>query len=122
LRQTRQRQAILELVRQADDHPNASQVYERARKLLPGLGYATVYRTLGKLVQEGLIREVRVGDVTQYDRRADRHDHAVCRRCGRVADVEVPVGRRALDEAAAASGFQIEDYHTELAGTCSDCR
>ena len=84
MRQTQQRQLIFDLVEQAADHPTAAQIFERARQLMPTIGYATVYRTLGTLVDEGMIRELRVGDVAQYDGRTDRHDHVKCRRCGRV--------------------------------------
>jgi Fur family ferric uptake transcriptional regulator/Fur family peroxide stress response transcriptional regulator len=121
MRQTRQRQAILRLIQAADDHPTAAQVYERARQVLPELGFATVYRSLRALAGEGLIREVRVGEVAQYDRRTDRHDHVVCRRCGRLADVVVPLAEAALAQAAAESGFQIEAHHTELSGLCPYC-
>lgn len=122
MRRTQQRQLIFELVAQASDHPTAAQIFERARKVLPTIGYATVYRTLGTLVEEGLIRELRVGDVTQYDRRTERHDHIKCRRCGRVGDVVVPVGGGELAEAASKCGFRVEDYHVEILGLCPDCQ
>lgn len=122
MRKTQQRQLIFNLVAQAGDHPTAAQIFERARRLLPTIGYATVYRTLGTLVEEGLIRELKVGDVAQYDRRTDRHDHVKCRSCGRVGDVVVPVGGRLLAEAVSQSGFRVEDYHVEILGLCPECQ
>jgi Fe2+ or Zn2+ uptake regulation protein len=122
LRQTRQRQVILDLVLRSTDHPTAAQLFERARRVLPGIGYATVYRTLGMLAAEGIIQEVRVGDATQYDGRTDRHDHLVCRRCGRVHDVVIPVEDSVLAEVARQSRFRVDRHHTELAGICPDCQ
>jgi len=121
-RQTKQRQAILELIERSHDHLTAAQVYDRVRQVLPSVGYATVYRNLHGMTEEGLIREIRVGDVSQYDRRTERHDHLVCRKCGRVVDVFMPVPQEALLQAAADSGFQIDEYHTQLSGVCPDCR
>jgi Fur family transcriptional regulator, peroxide stress response regulator len=122
IRQTRQRQAILQAVERSHDHPTAAQVYERVRQVLPGIGYATVYRNLGALAEDGLIREIRVGDVTQYDRRTDRHDHAVCRGCGKLVDVLVPLPSETIQAVMDQCGFKVAGYHTEVFGLCSECR
>jgi Fur family ferric uptake transcriptional regulator/Fur family peroxide stress response transcriptional regulator len=122
LRQTKQRQAILEAVEQSHDHPTAAQVYERVRRVLPGVGFATVYRNLGGLAEEGMIRELCVGEVTQYDRRTDRHDHAICRQCKKLVDVVVPLPAEVIEAVLEPSGFQVAGYHTEVFGLCSECR
>jgi len=122
IRQTKQRHAILEVVERSHDHPTAAQVYERVRRTLPGLGFATVYRNLGALAEDGTIREIRVGEVAQYDGRTDRHDHAVCSRCGRLVDVMAPLTVEAVQAALEPSGFQVAGYHTEVFGLCADCR
>jgi Fur family peroxide stress response transcriptional regulator len=122
IRQTKQRQAILTVLEHSADHPTAAAVYERVRKLLPGIGFATVYRNLSSLAEQGLIREVQMGDTTQYDRRTDRHDHVVCRRCGRLADTVVPLPQDSLDRAAAESGFRVSEHHTTFYGLCAACQ
>ena len=122
MQRTQQRQVILDLILRAPDHPTAAQVFQRARKILPRVGQATVYRSLAHLVEEGLIRELRVGDVTQYDRRTDRHDHLVCRQCGCVEDVEAAAPSNTLHEIAAAHDFVVESHHTEVSGLCRSCR
>ena len=122
IRQTKQRQAILEIVERSHDHPTAAQVYERVRQVAPGIGYATVYRSLRTLAEEGLLQEIHVGEVTQFDRRTDRHDHAVCQACGTLVDVEVRLPAECLRQVEARSGFHVTGYHTELSGLCSACR
>ncbi len=122
IRQTKQRQAILEVVERSHDHPTAAQVYERVQQVLPGVGYATVYRNLAALAEEGMIQEIRVGEVTQYDRRSDRHDHAVCGRCGKLVDVMVPLPSEVVQAVLEQSGFQVAGHHTEVFGLCADCR
>jgi len=122
IRKTKQRQAILETIERSHDHPTAAQVYERVQRVQPGVGFATVYRNLRALADEGQIKEIRTGDVAQYDRRTERHDHAVCRKCGKLVDLMVALPRDLLDSAAASSGFQVSGYHTELYGLCADCQ
>ena len=122
IRQTKQRQAILEVIERSHDHPTAAQVYERVQRILPGVGYATVYRNLGALAADDLVQEIRLGEVTQYDRRTDRHDHAVCSRCGKLQDLTVTLSPEAIKGAIEQSGFEVSGYHTEFWGLCSDCR
>jgi Fur family peroxide stress response transcriptional regulator len=75
---TKQRRAVLRVIRDSDEHLTANEVFERARQLLPGIAFATVYNSLRYLKNEGLIGEVRFGaDCTRYDRTLKRHDHAI---------------------------------------------
>jgi Fe2+ or Zn2+ uptake regulation protein len=122
MRNTRQRQAILEVVERSHDHPTAAQVYERVRVAEPGVGFATVYRNLRTLADEGKISEIRSGEVSQYDRRTERHDHAICQRCGKLVDLMVSLPMDVLENAAQASGFRVSGYHTEVFGLCPDCQ
>src|SRR5262249_24443842 len=76
---TKQRRAVLSVIRASNEHLTANEVFERARQLLPGIAFATVYNSLRYLKDEGLIGEVRFGaDSTRYDRTLKRHDHAIC--------------------------------------------
>jgi Fur family peroxide stress response transcriptional regulator len=40
---TPQREAVYEVIREREDHPTASDIFEAARKRLPGISSATVY-------------------------------------------------------------------------------
>jgi len=86
-RWTRQREAVYEVIQQAEKHLTAQEIYDRVRERLPGIAYATVYNALAYLQEAGLVRTLNVGGgPTLYDRRTERHDHVVCRRCGKVVD------------------------------------
>lgn len=112
----------MQVIEGSEDHPTAAELYDRVRQLLPGIGLATVYRNLSALVEEGWVREVRAGGSTQYDRRRDRHDHVVCSRCGKLADVVLSLPHGALEEAERVTGYRITEHHVELLGVCADCR
>ena len=121
---TRQRSLVLELVRTPDEHPTATEVFERARKKMPGISFATVYNSLRYLKDTGLIREIASfgKSPSRYDSETYRHDHAVCSACGKLVDFDLP-GTVALTRAAArASRFQAESVHLTLYGRCPKCR
>ena len=122
-RMTPQRQAVLDAVRASEDHPRASEIYERVRRVLPGIAFGTVYNALNALAEQGVIRQLTFGDAaSRFDGRVDRHDHALCTRCGNLADVDVPPPAHAVRQAALRTGFAIHAHHTQLLGLCSSCR
>ena len=120
---TKQRKAVLEVIRESDQHLTANDVFERARRLLPGISFATVYNSLRYLKQEGMIGEVRFNaDATRYDRKLTRHDHAICNACGKLVDLDLPVPPEILKKAARLSKFEPESIELILRGSCPDCR
>lgn len=119
---TKQRQAVLRVIREADEHLTANEVFEEARQLLPGISFATVYNSLRYLKQEGLIGEVRLGtDAARYDRNLKRHDHALCNKCGKLVDLELSLPHALLAQASALAQFQAESIELTLRGLCPEC-
>src|SRR4051812_28426193 len=122
LRMTPQRQAILDAVRASHDHPRAADIYERVRAVLPGIAFGTVYNALHALADHGVILQLSFGDhASRFDGRVDRHDHALCTRCGELVDAVAPPTIDIVQQAAAQIGFAVHDYHTQLLGTCAAC-
>ena len=123
LRLTPQRRAVLDVLTAAHDHPTATEVYERVRATTPGIGAATVYRTLSLLVSTGHALELNLGEgnAARYDARVDRHDHLVCERCGRALDVDAPVPTALLRSVADSTGFAVTSYDLQFRGVCPDC-
>ncbi|MEF2678972.1 MAG: transcriptional repressor, partial [Bilophila wadsworthia] len=89
LRNTPQRQQIMEVFFNESGHLTTEEIYDRVRKEDPSLGQATVYRTMKLLCEAGLAREVRFGDgLARYEHAADaHHDHLICENCGRNIEV-----------------------------------
>ncbi|HED04296.1 MAG TPA: transcriptional repressor [Candidatus Fraserbacteria bacterium] len=122
-RWTRQREAVLEAIQQAEKHLTAQEIYHRVRQRLPGIAYGTVYNSLAYLREAGLVREVKLGDgPVLYDKRTDRHDHLCCRRCGVVLDYKVPHLEQLLKRVRRETDFQVESAHVLFEGLCPDCQ
>jgi Fur family transcriptional regulator, peroxide stress response regulator len=119
---TRQREAVLRVIRGREDHPTANDIFEAARRRLPGISYATVYNSLRFLKEAGLVHEIKFGDsASRYDRETERHDHALCSQCGKLVDFDLPQAAELMKAAARRSKFKPESVHLTLKGVCPDC-
>ncbi len=119
---TKQRQAVLQVIREADEHLTANEVFEYARRIRPGISFATVYNSLRYLKNEGLIGDVSFGnDATRYDRNLTRHDHAICNNCGKLVDLDLTIPNALIKQAAERSRFEPESIELTLRGLCPEC-
>jgi Fur family ferric uptake transcriptional regulator/Fur family peroxide stress response transcriptional regulator len=121
---TKQRHSVLQVIRSSDQHLTANEVFEHARRLLPGISFATVYNSLRYLKNEGLIGEVHFGssDAARYDRKLTRHDHAVCNNCGKLVDMDLKLPDALSRQAAGLCQFETQSIEIILRGLCPDCR
>jgi Fe2+ or Zn2+ uptake regulation protein len=120
---TPQRHAVLRVIRAIEQHMTAAEIFEADRKVLPTISYATVYNSLRYLKDAGLVSEICFGNgASRFDRETARHDHAICTRCTRLVDFDLPATLKFLPEAARRSGFKPESLHLTLLGLCPGCR
>ncbi len=125
LRATSQRDAILRAFVDAGRHLSAEDVYARVKKSFPGIGYATVYRTLKLLAGAGIAEERRFADGrTRYEYRAARnhHDHLICTECGTIIEFENERIEALQQDVARKNRFTVTSHKLELYGLCAECR
>ncbi len=123
LKQTRQRELILQCFLEAKRHVSSEDLYQVVRKAHPNIGYTTVYRTMKLLVEAGLATERHFDDgITRYEIEQEHHDHLVCLKCGKIQEFECEEIEEAQNEIAEQSGFEILRHRHELYGHCSTCR
>jgi Fur family transcriptional regulator, peroxide stress response regulator len=114
-RVTLPRLMVHRFVTRAPQHVTADDIHRE----LPTLSFATIYSTLDLLETLGLVRRVSTLEgAAVYDSRTDAHDHAICRVCGRMFDID----SSQLPAVAAPRGFKVEQAQLQLVGVCSDCR
>ena len=88
---TKYAKKILELVEHSRSHMTAEQIFDALRQTYPTVVLATVYNNLNRLWEAEQIRKVSVeGMPDRYDR-IQRHDHLVCKQCGRLLDVDLGI-------------------------------
>jgi len=125
LRATPQRTAIVgELVREPND-VTAQELHDRLRARggdAPGL--ATVYRTLTRLADAGVVDALthHAGELCYRVCGDDHHHHFVCSRCHRVVEIGDCRIDAWLDDLAGRHGFDVTGHRVELEGVCAGCR
>ena len=119
-RDTQQRRAIRKALHLADRPLSPHELLELAQGDSPGLGTATVYRTLKGLVEQGAITPVDLpGEPPRYEIAGKRHHHHFhCRGCDRLFELEgCPEDLQRLTP----RGFALEAHEVVLYGRCAEC-
>ena len=122
-RNTVQRQIIQDALSTLANHPTADEVYDAVHEEHPSVGRATVYRTLGRLADEGEIGRVRINNgADRFDHQSFAHYHVRCTSCGRVDDVMIPLLGDVDEAAEKASGYKITSHSLQFDGICPACQ
>ena len=122
-RESKQREVILNLLRNSNTHPTADWIYDEVRKVLPKISKGTVYRNLNILQDMGEISALSLsGTATRYEGRQENHYHFRCEKCGKVFDLDEPVNKQLNDKVAKRTGFRVSYHRLEFRGLCKDCQ
>lgn len=120
-RHTSQRIAIEAALRSAQRPLSPAEILEGAKHDSGKINLATVYRTLKRLTESGLIRAVELpGEPSRYELAGlPHHHHFKCDTCDRVYDVPGKCPSGLAD--GLPSGFKVRDHEVVLVGTCARC-
>ncbi len=116
---TKYAKQILQIVSQSHDHMTAEQVFLALRQTYPKVVLATVYNNLNRLCAEGLIRRISLEGMPERYDRVQKHDHLVCRSCGKLLDIVLDDLTQQLQEQMEVS---ILSYDLKLMYVCDACR
>ena len=116
---TKQREAILDVIRSDFCHHTAEEIFVLAKERLPGISRATVYNNLKVLESQHLIRRI-TGDglSDRYDSSYTPHGHMVCQMCGKVWDFTID-GFDDIIRGATKGDFS--SYELKVRKICEDC-
>lgn len=122
-RQTIQRELIKQELCSMANHPTADEVYASIHEKHPTISKATVFRTLGKLADEGEALRVRINNgADHFDHQTFAHYHVHCAECGRVDDVMMPLADDVEERASKVSDYVITGYTLQFDGICPACQ
>jgi Fur family transcriptional regulator, ferric uptake regulator len=118
---TEQQRDLVEHVFSKHSHFEADQLLREFEG--KNVSRATVYRTLGKLVDAGMLRKLEIGPKTFYehDYGYPQHEHLVCESCSKMIEFQHPSIESALDEIVSQHQFQSSGHTLIVRGTCIDC-
>ena len=122
LKQTRQRESILEAFMSTAGHVTSEDVHDHVREIDPTIGAATVYRTLKLFCDAGITQPGHFRDgVTVYEHSLTHHDHLICLGCGDVVEFECELIEDEQLRIAKKYGFVLKTHRHELYGFCPGC-
>lgn len=123
-RRSRQKEEIKRILSQKNFHPTIEELYAIAKENIPGVGIATVYRNIEKMLKKSEIVRIDIpGEASRIDGNTEKHYHFRCTSCGVVEDVwiDLPVEDyiRSIDPLRKA---RVLDHTLEFTGLCEKCR
>ncbi len=128
------REGIMSILSVAKEHLSADDIHIKLRKDYPGIGLATVYRTLELLVKRNLVYKFDFGDgraryeIISDEKGKNHHHHLVCKKCSRVIDYndfidkEVELLQKTEKGLSQKYNFKITDHLIQFYGLCDKCK
>ncbi len=121
---TSHRLALLRLLAVSEDHPNATQLFEKLRPQFPTISLATVYKTIALLKEEGEVLEIDLHNDSHYDgNKPYPHPHLICDVCRKIIDGdEVQFTNIIHQEIERKFNFQVHREQMIFYGVCQACQ
>ena len=125
LKRTSQRDLILEVFLDTEEHVSSEDLYHLVKEKDPTVGFTTIYRTLKLLKDSGLARELEFHDgrmLYEHEYKHTHHDHLICTQCGKLIEFYNEQIERIQDEIVRAYNFKPLHHSHRIFGICADCQ
>ncbi|MCI0494604.1 transcriptional repressor [candidate division KSB1 bacterium] len=126
LKSSKRRDLIFEHILQIQGHFTVDNIYQEICKIDPGIGIATIYRTVKLLVASGVLTEQTFGEKKGWfeiaDQKFEHHDHMICTSCGKIIEFHNKVIESNTYQIARTHRFIIYSHKLEIFGLCNTCQ
>lgn len=116
---TKYEKHIYDIVNESFSHMTAEQIYQILKKEFPNVVLATVYNNLNKLCRDGLVRKISIEGMPDLYDRIEKHDHIVCRDCGKLSDIQFD---DLTDSLKKQLGTDFLSYDLKVFYLCPECQ
>jgi Fur family ferric uptake transcriptional regulator len=122
-RYTGQQRDLVRYIFAQHNHFDAEQLIDDMKRAGLRVSRATVYRTLAKLVDAGMLRRIDVGPRTVYehDYGYPEHEHLYCQQCGQMIEFQTPAIEAVIRDVCQQNGFQTSGHSFVIRGVCAAC-
>lgn len=123
MKYSKQRDALLTLLKSTRSHPSADWLYTELKKEFPNISLGTVYRNLALLADNGSILKIATSSQKEhFDGFTNPHYHFVCNACDSIYDVELD-NTRFLDKSVEQElSAEVDSHSLVFYGVCSKCK
>ena len=117
---SKQKDAILQIIQDSPLHLTAEEIFLECKKQNIRISIATVYRNLGVLTEEKMIRKISLTDQPDcYDKMVEPHCHAICDRCHQLENIDLPDLTELIEK---TNGIRVTSYDVCVHHICAACR
>jgi Fur family peroxide stress response transcriptional regulator len=122
-RYSKQRETIYDVLKTNPIHPSVDEIYSLVRQIIPDISLGTVYRNLNTLVEQKRIICINTNDKAHYDARIEPHYHFICKKCGKITDIEIDeyTVKNLINDVEKKSGNKLEYLDIKMSGVCFQC-
>lgn len=118
-----QRIAIMEYLLEHKTHPCIDVIYSALSQSMPTLSKTTVYNTLKLLTEHGAAQMLTIDERNAcFDGDTEPHAHFLCKKCGKIFDLPIPVMEHTEEQRLTEKGFDIEERQLYYKGLCPECK
>jgi Fur family transcriptional regulator, peroxide stress response regulator len=119
---TPQRVAVYEELIKLKNHPDSEDIFKRIKNIFPEISLDTVYRTLSKFAEIGLVHVVEgYGEAKRYDTDTNNHHHFRCSGCNKIVDFHDENYDNLRVPRIFQKNFKVANVKIILEGTCDEC-
>lgn len=120
---TGQQRDLVRFIFSQHNHFDADQLIDAVKKEHFRVSRATVYRTLAKLVDAGMLRRMEIGlrTVYEHDYGYPQHEHLYCQQCGKMIEFQRAAIVAIIDEVCRQQGFRSSGHTLIVRGLCAEC-
>ena len=126
LRKTIQRTLILQYLLKNNDHPSAEKIYQFIRNKGINISLATIYKNLNQLLELNIVKTIQDSDdLTHYDLNNKPHYHLICKRCGKIIDIDYKgfsEDEQRILQGAKNKEFTDLNIDINIYGICPQCQ
>jgi Fur family transcriptional regulator, ferric uptake regulator len=122
LKQTNQRSLILNIVKEG--HRDAHEIYRLAAEKQPRISLSTVYRTIRRLKEMGLLAELHFDEAHHHYelKHSPETCHLVCHECGRIIEFDYKLSQSIKKKIEGQKSFRVTGVEMEITGLCAACQ
>ena len=121
---SKQREVILDVIKDSRTHLTAEEIYGLVIKQEPKISRSTVYRNINILVEQGIIQKIMMATgPDRYDYLHKEHYHAVCKVCGKVFDFCYDFEKEKITKSMKQqANIDIDVNSITIHGICEKCK
>lgn len=120
-RNTNQRKIVYDTLHHLG-HASSEQLISYIQSNYSNISLATIYRNLGILMDEQMVKKVKLDGIDIYETVKSKHFHFVCKHCGEITDITPHEIKVDFTSIKSINSDTVDEVDVTFYGMCSKCK